>query len=78
MIQAEACLALSERLKHEAQRQSRAGRRMCAADLRYASSLLRKFASVLVAEESRSEPDPVRRRELEHESARLWCGSAHR
>jgi hypothetical protein len=39
---------------------------------------LRRFAALLIIEESQRERDLVRRRELEHEAAQLWLRGGER
>ena len=71
----ESLIALAERLgKHSTQLARREGSRSpLAADLRFASVIVRKFASLQIAEQARLEPDDTHRRTLEREAADLWC-----
>jgi hypothetical protein len=50
----------------------REGRREAAGDLRLSIFHLRRYASMLVAEEARRERNPTRRRQLEQEASDLW------
>jgi hypothetical protein len=72
MITAAAVISLSERLKHEAQRQMRRGRREAAADMRLAAIYLRQYASLIILDEAEKEKDPARKRQLENEACLAW------
>jgi hypothetical protein len=72
MVTASSVISLSERLRHQSQLARREGRRTSVPDLRLAILYLRRYAALLIIDESQREPNPVRRRELEHEAAQLW------
>lgn len=78
MAKAVAILSLSGLMRAHSRRASRGARphETLAADCRAASIYLRRFASLLMLEEAKQEPDLARRRELESEASTLWCGHA--
>ena len=68
LIRTEGILALSERLKQTAKRTRN---RELGSDLRLAVLYLRRFASILIADEAKVEGNPKRKQELEAEAAKL-------
>jgi hypothetical protein len=66
-------IALSERLRKLSKQLTKQGRHTDAADLRLAALYLRRTAAIHIADEAKQERNPKRRRELEQESAELWC-----
>jgi hypothetical protein len=72
MLKAESVLSLSLRLRYEALRQMRRGRRQAAADIRLAAAYLRQYATLIILDEAKAEKDPSRKRQLEDEACATW------
>ena len=68
----ETYLALAERLHARARQAQRRGNTHSAVDLRLASTLARRYAALLVADEAIAEQDATRQSQLTHEGAQTW------
>ena len=68
----ETYLALAERLHARARQAQSRGNTHSAADLRLASTLARRYAALLVADEATAEQDATRQHQLTHEAAQTW------
>ena len=68
----ETYLALAERLHARARQAQRRGNTHSAADLRLASTLARRYAALLVADEATAEQDATHQPQLPHEGAQTW------